>query len=250
MHQLTVDPSKTVYNSVEMWQVCPAGREPVSHWRDLEQKRNTETWKNHVKEGKLKVGNNEKFIRAKDQRTCWAEMYIQNSNFFPPFVSFVLLPLTFFIPYYFSKQECHFSFSPLSAPSALLSETSAIISLSYYRRIEGPFMQSVTFRESSDIHGGTAVLVHWYVWAQQISGCEGGGCKTDSQGLGAFDAETTANCRIGREFELLESAEICIIQNYCYYWWMDTDHMQQLHKLNPMFSKKKKKRKKTKKKRW
>lgn len=65
MHQPTADPSKTAYNSVEMWQVCPAGREPVSNWRDLEQNRNTETWKNHVEEGKLKVENNEKFIRAK-----------------------------------------------------------------------------------------------------------------------------------------------------------------------------------------
>lgn len=59
-----------------------------------------------------------------------------------------------------------FLFSRCQHPSALLSETSAIISLSYYRSNAGPFIWSVTFRETSDIHGGAAVLVYREVSAQ------------------------------------------------------------------------------------
>lgn len=104
-----------------------------------------------------------------EQHTCRAEKYIHKSNFFPPlfllfssawpFSSFITPP----------NRSVIFLFPLCQHPSAWLSETSAIILLSYYR---GAFIQSVTFRETSDIHGGTAVLVCWYASAQQIAGCK------------------------------------------------------------------------------
>lgn len=130
----------------------------------------------------------------------WGSTHLQSRylhseiQFLRLFVSFVLLPLTFFILYYSSKRECHFSFPRRQHHSALLSDTSAIISLSYYGSNGGPFIQSVTFRETSDIHGGTAVLVHWCVSAQQNAGCRGGG-----------STETSASWRAGWAFELPES---------------------------------------------
>lgn len=52
---------------------------------------------------------------------------------------------------------------------------SAIISLSYYGHNGGAYIQSVTFRETRDIHGGAAMFDRGcYVSAQQIAGREGG----------------------------------------------------------------------------
>lgn len=79
--------------------------------------------------------------------TCWKEIFFQKSNFFPPLFLLFSSPWPFSIHCYSSKMECHFSFSHCQHPSALLSETSAIISLSYYRSNGGAFIQSLTFRE-------------------------------------------------------------------------------------------------------
>lgn len=52
---------------------------------------------------------------------------------------------------------------------------SAIISLSYYGRNGGAYIQSVTFRETHDIHGGASMFDRgYYASAQQIAGGKGG----------------------------------------------------------------------------
>lgn len=152
MHQPTLNPSKNVYTSVEMWQVCPAEKRPAlrNQWRDLEQIRNSETRKNRVEEEEIETDKCQDVTRnrinlCEDQHTCRTEPYIQKSNFFPPLFLLFSSPWPFSSFYYSFKQECHFSFSHCQHPSALLSETSAIIPLSYYRSNGRQFIQSVTF---------------------------------------------------------------------------------------------------------
>lgn len=197
MRQPTVEPSKTVYDSVEMWQVCPAGRGRAAEeiWNKRETQKHEKTMQ---MKRKLKAKNNKRWYR----RTCRTELYIHSEiQFLPSFVSFVLLPLTFFSVYYSSKRECHFSFSRCQRPSALLSETSAIISLSYYRSDGGPFIQSVTFTETSDIRWGTAALFHWNVSAQQMAGCSRRGSQNWFRRWTDYSDETLANWGAGRQFE-------------------------------------------------
>lgn len=79
--------------------------------------------------------------------TCWKEIFFQKSNFFPP------LFLLFSSPWPFSsiiaplRWRVVFLFPLCQHPSALVTETSAIISLSYYKSNGGAFIQSLTFRE-------------------------------------------------------------------------------------------------------
>ena len=141
-----------------MWQVGPAGKGPATEeiWNKAE------TQKHKKKPCRWKEMESENQQDRENRRTCRAELYIQESNLFPAFVSFVLLPLDLFhLLLLFKTGMSFFCFMPSAPFSTPLREWSAIISLSYYRSDGGPFMQSVTFTESTDIRGGAAVMELW-----------------------------------------------------------------------------------------
>lgn len=73
--------------------------------------------------------------------------------------------------------ETSFFFSSLSAPLCSALRDKCYYLISYYKSSAGPFIQSVTFRESSDIRGGAAVLVY----GGFSSGCRRGGMETGAE---------------------------------------------------------------------
>ncbi len=167
-------------------------------------------------------------------------------RFLPPLFLLFSSPWPFSILYYSSKQGRHFSFPRCQHPLGLLSETSAIISLSY-RRNGGAFIQSVTFRETSDIHESTAVQVHQTF---QLSTSQDAGRRQQNQlrGWSSYGAETADIWRTGRAFNSQKLPNtgsvtvnrICVeIWNwshyFCYYYWMRTGDKQQLLKVALMF---------------
>lgn len=135
MRQPAVDPSKIVNSSVEMWQVCPAGR----GWASEEIWNNRETQKHGKimqRKRKLKVKNNMGWleielilarVNAPAEQNCPFRNPIYSLLCFfcsPPLDLLHLLVLL-------QTGVSSFFFPRCQHPSALLSETRAIIS-SYY----------------------------------------------------------------------------------------------------------------------